>query len=138
MPAVLSDLARQQFLSGSINWTSDTFKIVAINATYTYGTTDHNLSDIASGERVFLSSASLASKTATNGLAGSAPLTQAAVAAGSTIVGYWLYKSTGTESTSTLIAFYDINKDSTAVYIVTDGGDVIFTPDPDTLAWFRL
>lgn len=134
----LADLAREEFLKADIDWLVDSFGIVAVKAPYAWNVAHHHLSDVPGGQRVFTSSGHLAGKTATNGYAHSSPLVQAAVPAGSTITGYWIYRDTGVEATSTLVAFYDSNHDSTAVNVPTNGGDVSFTPDPDTGGWFRL
>lgn len=115
---------REAFLAGDAAWDSDDFRVIVTDADYVFSTAHDNLDDVAAGGRVATSGA-LTSKTVTDGVADAADVTFAALAGGSTITGVLVYKHTGTESTSRLIAWYDTKADTTAINVATNGGDVV-------------
>lgn len=123
MANTLALSARQAFLSAGLDWSTNTIKVVAVTAAYTYSAAHANLSDVPAGTRV-ATSAALSSKTVTDGKADAADVTYTAVASGNTITRLWVFRDTGTETTSKLIVTYDTRSDSTALNIVTNGGDV--------------
>lgn len=102
---------------------------VAGNGAYTSGgfavdlTKDDNLDDIPSGARV-ATSGNLASKTVTNGVADAADVTWSAVSGDPSEL-VVIYKDTGVESTSRLIAYIDT---ATGLPVTPNGGDI-------TVAW---
>lgn len=109
------DKARQRFLEGSIAWLTDTIKVQLISLTNNSGTTLHTpnsgthqfLSDVASAARISTPQ-TLGSKTSTNGNAlGGSLVFPAVVPVGETIEAYIVYKDTGSDATSPLIAFVD-------------------------------
>jgi hypothetical protein len=126
MANALFDKAREGFLSGQINFSSDNIKAVLVDtALYTPSlTTNQYLSDIASGARV-ATSANLASKTVTNGVADAADITFSAVT-GASVEAIVLYKDTGTAGTSRLICYIDSGVGG--IPITPNGGDI-------TTAW---
>lgn len=126
--------ARKLLLEGSINWTSDTIKATLVKTAYTYSSAHDFIDDVVAGNRV--ATVTLASKTTTSAQADSADLTFSAVAAGSTVGGLWIWKDTGTESTSPLIAWFDTNASSSAINITTNGGDITVTVNAS--GWFTL
>jgi len=125
--------ARKLFLDGSIAFGTDTIKAV-LTKTYTYSSAHDYLDDVSAGYRV--ATATLASKTTTGGAFDSADPVFTAVASGSTVTGLWLYKDTGTDSTSPLIAWYDTNASSSAISIVTSGGNITITVAAS--GWFTI
>jgi hypothetical protein len=122
MANALYDKAREGFLSGQINFSSDNIKAVLVDtALYTPSLTTHQfLSDIASGARV-ATSANLASKTVANGVADAADITFSAVT-GASVEAIVLYKDTGTASTSRLICLIDSGVGG--IPITPNGGDI--------------
>lgn len=112
---------------------------VAGNGAYTSGgfaynlTSNQNLSDITAGARVATSSA-LASKTVTNGTADAADITLTAVTGDPSEV-VVIYKDTGTESTSKLIAWVDT---ATGLPVTPNGGDITISWDNGTNKIFTL
>lgn len=98
---------REGFLDGSIDWDTDNVKAVLVDtALYTVNLATHRfLSDIASGARV-ATSANLASKTVTDGIADAADFVFP-LATGASYEALVIYKDTGTASTSRLIAWID-------------------------------
>lgn len=135
MANALQAIARQQFLGGDTAWDSDTFKVVLLDNTYAYSAAHDFLNDVGAGARI-ATSAALASKTITDGYADAADVVFSALPAGDTIVALWVFKDTGVEGTSTLIAYYDTKADSTAISVPTNGGDV--TVQWNALGLFRL
>lgn len=125
----------QGFLSGDIDWASDTIKVLACNATYTVSTSTHQyLATVASGSRLSTSHA-LASKTVTNGIADAADVTFTAPTAG-TVTQLVIYQDTGTESTSALIAVIDT---ATGLPSTTNGTDnLLITWDSTSNKIFAL
>lgn len=125
--------ARKLFLDGDIDLLNDTIKVV-LTKTYSYSSAHDYLDDVTAGYRV--ATATLASKTTTGGAFDSADPTFSAVASGSTVTGIWVYKDTGTDSTSPLIAWYDTNASSAAISIVTSGGNITLTVSAS--GWFSI
>lgn len=126
--------ARKLFLDGSINFGSDTIKATLVKTAYTYSSAHDYIDDVSAGNRV--ATVTLASKTTTGGAFDSADLTFSAVAAGSTVGGIWLWKDTGTESTSPLVAWFDTNASSAAISIATNGSDITVTVNAS--GWFTI
>ena len=125
MANALYSKGRQGFLDGSIDFDTDDIRAILIDtADYTVNLSTHdNLDDVAAAARVATSDA-LASKTATDGTADAADKTFTAVS-GDTVEAIILYKHTGTESTSRLIAYIDTG---TGLPVTPNGGDI-------TVAW---
>lgn len=97
---------RQSFAQGAINWNSDTIKAVLVDTTYTFSASHANLSDVGSGARI--ATATLSGNTSTNGILNSnSPITWTGVTNSNQLTGFYIYKDTGTASTSTLIAWID-------------------------------
>ena len=117
----LYNAGRQGFLDGSIDWDTDDIRAILIDtADYTVNLSTHdNLDDIPGAARVAVSGA-LASKTVTAGVADAADVTFSAVT-GDQCEALVLYKHTGTESTSRLIAYID---DATGLPVTPNGGDI--------------
>lgn len=99
-PSAIAALA-----AAGINLVSDTIKVIALTAGYTYSSSHDNLDDVTGGARS--ATATLASKSLTAGVFDAADIVFTAVAAGSPITQLLIYKHTGTESTSTLILRID-------------------------------
>lgn len=135
MANALADSFRVALLNATINPISDNIKVVLVTSSYTFSAAHDNLDDIAAGYRI-ATSGNLASKTSVTGYFDSADVTFTAVAGGSTIVGLWVYKDSGTESTSKLMAWYDTNSASSAISVATNGGDI--TVSVNASGWFRV
>ena len=118
----LYDAARAAFLNGDIVWTNDDIRAILIDTgTYTVNLSTHDfLDDIPGGARVATSSA-LSGKTSAAGVADANDVTFSAVS-GATVEAVVLYKHTGTESTSNLIAYMDTGM--TGLPVTPNGGDI--------------
>jgi hypothetical protein len=134
MANILYNKARQRFLEGSINWNTDTIKAVLVDAgAYTVNAADEFYSSIAGGARISASVA-LASKTTTDGAADAADTTFIAVS-GTSIEAIVIFKDTGSDATSPLIAYID---SGTGLPITPNGGDIIVNWDNGTNKIFRV
>ena len=125
MSNALYPAARQQFLTAGISWTADTIKVMLVDSTYTYDSTDVFVSDLTGGAEVARSGA-LSTKTATDGIADADDVTFTAVT-GDPVAALVIYKDTGSDATSRLIAFIDTKSNSSAVAITPVGDDITIT-----------
>jgi hypothetical protein len=109
MANVLYDKGRQGFLEGSIDWDTDDIRGLIVDSTdYTQNLATHdNLDDIPAPGRVAVTTAFTA-KTVTDGIA-NATIPLLTAVAGDSCEYFIVYKHTGTDSTSRLIASYDIS-----------------------------
>jgi len=107
MANTLFDKARQRFLEAQLNWMTDTVKVILVDTgAYTPQTAIHEfLSDIPTSARI-AGPVTLTAKATTGGAADAADCTFTSVS-GASIEAIVLYKDTGTESTSPLIAYID-------------------------------
>ena len=135
MANALFDKARQRFLEGQFNWNTDTIKAVLVDTgTYTVNLSAHEfLSDIGTGARISTSGA-FTGKATTGGAADANDVTFTSVT-GASIEAIILYKDTGTDATSPLIAFIDT---ATGLPITPNGGDIIVTWDNGPNKIFKL
>jgi hypothetical protein len=98
---------RQKFLEGTIAWLTDTVKVMLVDtAAYTYSSAHEFLSDIPAGARVG-TAVTLTSKTSTNGVADGDDITFLALT-GAELEAVVIYKDSGVEATSPLIAWFDV------------------------------
>jgi hypothetical protein len=135
MANTLYDKGRERFLTANLNWSSDTIKAILVDTgAYTANFTTHEfLSDVSAGARI-AGPVTLGSKTTTGGAADAADITFSAVS-GTSIEAIILYKDTGAEGTSPLIAYIDT---ATGLPITPNGGDIIVTWDNGTNKIFKL
>jgi hypothetical protein len=136
MANALYDKARQGFLDGSIDWDTDTIKAVLIDeALYTVDLANHEfLSSVPSGARVGTPQ-TLTSKTATNGVADAADITFPTVPLHDPVEAILIYKDTGVEGTSRLMAY--INS-ATGLPVTPNGGDIAVQWDNGANKIFKL
>lgn len=121
MANALYDNGRESFLRGEISWNADDIKAVLVDtALYTVDLDAHQfLDDIPGGARV-ATSANLAGKTTTDGVADANDVTFPTVS-GATVEAVVLYQDTGVEATSRLIAYIDT---ATGLPVTPNGGDI--------------
>lgn len=121
MANTLFDNARQMFLEAQINWMTDTMKCLLVDTgAYTVQTATHKyLSDIATSARI-AGPVTLTAKSTVGGAADAADCTFTSVS-GPSIEAIVIYKDTGSESTSPLIAWIDT---ATGLPITPNGGDI--------------
>jgi hypothetical protein len=135
MAPALYDKGREGFLDGSIDWDTDDIRVILVDAAdYTVNLSTHDfLDDIPAGARVAVSSA-LTSKTVTAGVADAADVTFTSVT-GDPCEAIVIYKHTGTESTSRLIAYIDT---ATGLPVTPNGGNITIAWDSGANRIFKL
>jgi hypothetical protein len=135
MANALFDKGRQRFLEAQLNWGTDTIKAVLVDTgSYTPNLSAHEfLSDVSGGARIATSGA-FAGKTSTGGAADANDITFTSVS-GASIEAIIIYKDTGSDATSPLIAYIDT---ATGLPITPNGGDIIVTFDNGPNKIFKL
>ncbi|MBJ2162873.1 hypothetical protein IHV84_02650 [Acidovorax sp. IB03] len=134
MANALYTKGKEKILSGAINFTSDTIKVALVKSTYTQNlATDEFYTTISAG--VLGTPQTLAAKTVTGGALDADDVTWSAVTAGYTAKCVVLYKDTGAEATSPLLAFIDT---ITGFPLATNGGDVTVRWDNGAYKIFSL
>ena len=134
MANALYDTGRNAFLRGDLSWNSNTFKVVLLSRSYTSNLSTHQyLSSIPGGARVATSSA-LTTLFPGAGVADASDITFTSVS-GSQVTQFVIYRDTGVEATSQLVALFD-----TAINlpITPNGGDITLTWSNDTNRIFKL
>lgn len=108
MPNGIYDKGRQAFLDADIDWSADTIRCILVDTgAYTPDLTLHDfLDDIPGGARIG-TPVTLASKTSTNGVADAADISFTGLSSAPTIEALVIYKWTGVDATSALIAYVD-------------------------------
>ena len=136
MASFLYDKGREGFAKAGINWESDDIRAILVDsADYTVDSAAHDyLDDIPAPARVAVSAASLANKTATLGVCDADDLTVSSVS-GDQFEAIVLYKHTGTESTSRLIAYID---NYTGLPCTPNGGNITIAWPNDSNKIFKL
>lgn len=134
MANALYDSGRNAFLTGDIDWVADTIKVVLVDAAdYTVNLSTHDfLDDVPAGARV--ATATLASKTATAGVADAADTTFSGVS-GDVSEALVIYKDSGVEATSQLIAYIDT---ATGLAVTPNGGNILVQWDSGSNKIFKL
>ncbi|USV40908.1 hypothetical protein [Xanthomonas phage BUDD] len=127
--------ARQRFLEGAINWNTDTIRALLVDSgTYTVNLATHEfVTSIPAGARV-AGPITLTAKTTTDGAADAADAVFPTVS-GASIEAVVLYKDTGTEATSPLIAYIDI---ASGLPVTPNSGDINVVWDNGSNKIFRL
>lgn len=135
MANALFDSGREGFLAGDIDWDANNIKLVFIDhADDTPNvSTDDNLDDLLVAARV-ATSGNFASKTTTAGVADAADVTVNTVT-GDPFESINIYKDTGTESTSRLIAYIDV---ATGLPCTPGGGNISIVWDSGSNRIFKL
>ncbi len=135
MANALFDKGREGFLAGDIDWDANNIKLVFVDhaADTPAPATDDNLDDILAAARV-ATSGNFTGKTVTNGVADADDVTVSGVT-GDPFESIVIYKDTGVESTSRLIAFIDT---ATGLPLTPSGGDVTVAWDSGSNRIFKL
>jgi hypothetical protein len=135
MANALYDAGRQGFLDGSIDFDTDDIRVILVDtADYTVNLATHdNLDDVPAAARVAVS-ASLAGKSVTAGVADANDVTLNTVT-GDPSEALILYKHTGVESTSRLIAYIDT---ATGLPVTPNGGNITIAWDNGANKIFKL
>ena len=131
MAQALYGLGRDGFANALVNWTSDTINVALVGAGYSANmATDNWYSSVVAN--VIGVPVALASKSSALGVCNAANVTFAAISTGSTITQIVIYKSTGVNGTSLLIAREDVTSTP------TNGGTITLTWDSGASKIFQL
>ena len=134
MANALYNKAREGFAKAQINWEADTIKAVLVDSgAYTFSAAHQFISDVPSGARIS-SIQTLSGKTATDGACDANDLTFPSVS-GASIEVIIIFKDTGTEATSPVLANID---SGTGLPITPNSGDIIVTWDNGINKIFRV
>lgn len=134
MANALYTLAYKAFLEGSIAFLSDNIKINLVTSSYTPNLGTDQFLAIIPGGAIVATSANLASKTSTSGIANAANVTFSSIT-GSTVTYVAMYKDTGSSATSPLILLIDT---ATNLPVTPNGGDIVVQWDTGTNKIFTL
>lgn len=135
MANALYDTGRNGFLLGDIDWVADDIRAILVDtADYTVNLAHDFLNDIPAGARVATMAASLANKTASAGVADADDPTWPAVT-GDVSEAIVIYKHTGNEATSQLIAYID---SATGLPVTPNGGPIEIQWDNGANKIFKL
>lgn len=136
MANTLYDKARQRFLEAQIDWMSDTIKCMLVDTgAYTPNTSVHEyLSDIPTSARI-TPPVTLTNKSTAGGAADAADCTFTSVSSTENIEAIVIFKDTGDEATSPLLAYIDT---ATGLPIQPNGGDIIVTWDNGANKIFKV
>lgn len=134
MANALYDTGRNAFLTGDIAWGTDDIRAILVDtALYTVNLTTHDfLDDIPAGARI--ATVALTGESSSAGVADASDTTFPNVS-GATVEAVVLYKHTGVESTSQLIAYIDT---ATGLPVTPGGGDIVILWDNGTNKIFKL
>jgi len=135
MANALYDKGRESFLKGEISWNSNDIKAVLVDTgAYTLDIANHQfLSDIPGGARV-ATSANLAAKTTTAGVADCDDIVVALVT-GATVEAVVFYQDTGVAGTSRLIGYVDTGL---GLPFTPNGANITLTIDNGVNKLFKL
>lgn len=130
----LYDAGRDAFANGDIDWVNDDIRAILVDTNdYSVDLATHNaLDDIVSGARV--ATAALSGKSTSAGVCDASDVTFSTVS-GDQSEALVLYKHTGVESTSILIAYIDT---ATGLPVTPGGGDITITWDNGANKIFKL
>ena len=129
--------ARESYLTGGLDWSSDDIRVVLCDSGYTYSAAHDFLSDVPGGARLAVSG-SLTGKTTTDGVADADDVTFPTVAAGDTVTSLVVYKHTGTDATSNLILYMDETAAGAVINRLTDGNDIVVRWSNSATKIFKL
>lgn len=146
MASFLFDYARNQFLLGGLNWTvtpnPGAYSAYLIDSgTWTpQQATSQFLSEVTPGGARMAGPQNLTTTAPGAGVANASSITFPAVATSATTIdGLLIYRNTGTEATSTLIAWIDTDSGgSTHFPFAPNGSDVVITWDTGANKIFKL
>lgn len=135
MANALFNLGRGHFLDGDIDWSVDNIKLVFVDHLddTPVPATDEDLADILAAARVG-TSGNFAGKSSTAGVADATDTTVSTVS-GDQFESIVIYKDSGVEATSLLIAFIDT---ATGLPCTPNGGDITVQWDSGASKIFKL
>ncbi|MEA3401109.1 MAG: hypothetical protein U9R79_07695 [Armatimonadota bacterium] len=137
MANALFDYGRDEFLKGNIDWINDTINVILVDEgdDVPDPATDQNLEDILAAARVATGTLDNTAAPTTDGVADADDEVLSAVS-GDESESLVIYKDTGAEATSTLIAYIDTAGGTLPV--TPNGGDITIEWDSGANRIFKL
>jgi hypothetical protein len=133
MANVLYDSGREGFLDGTIDWDTDTIKVVLVDTgVYTFSAAHKFRSSSSAGE--VSTAQTLGTKTVTAGVADAADSAFPSVS-GATVEALIIYKDNGSAAADRLIAFID---SATGLPVTPNGGNINVQWDSGANRIFKL
>lgn len=128
--------ARELFATGQLSWLAGTLRAVMLPPGFEFDFTEQFLSDIGAGSRIAISD-ELTNRTATNGFLNASPIRFGAVSDSRLVAKVVIYKDTGVEDSSVLIAYFD-DEGIVGEPFVPEGVDYFLYPDATFGGFLRL
>lgn len=119
MAKTLYPKGAEKMLRGAINFEADTIKAAMLSTAYTYSIAHEFFSDVVA--HIVGTAQTLTGQTAAGGIFDANDAEFGAVAAGSTIGAFVIFKSTGVDSTSPLLIY---STEATGFPAATNGGTI--------------
>jgi len=129
-------LGKQGLLHGSFALDVDTMKLALISSSYVPDLSIHQYYSDVNGYLIGASQ-TMTGVSVANGVFNSSSVTFNAVAGGSEVRYFVIYKDTGVASTSPLLVLIDTTTGVTLPFN-TNGGDIVWAPDSGVNKIFRL
>lgn len=135
MANALFDSARASFLTGALDWSSDTIKACLVRG-YTFNAAHDFLDDVTgAGGTVVSTSSAFTGKTTTGGVADASDIVFSEAPAGAAIPAIIIYKDGGTDAERALILYGDTG---TGLPVTPDGSDITVVWSDSTTRIFKL
>ncbi len=136
MANALYESGRQGFLTGNVDWDTNTFALYLIDhGTDTPNTsTDDNVDDLGAGARIGAKGTMTANASSGGGVADATDVTLTAVS-GASAESINIFKDTGSEPSSTLVVFID---SATGLPVTPNGGNINIVWDNGANKIFKL
>lgn len=129
------DAARESFLKGLIDFSTDSIRAKLVSTAYTYSASHSTVADVAAS--TLSTSPALTSKTTTAGVANAASVTFTAVPGGTDGKAIVLYQHVAGDNTDKIICYIDQTSDS-SLPVTPNGGDIIVNWDTGANKIFKL
>lgn len=136
MPSQCYPGAREKFLTAQLSWLSGTYRALLLPEAYVPDFDDLFLADVFAGVRIAISDA-LTNRTATKGVASCDPIRWGTLADTRNAAKLIIFRDSGVEATSDLIAFCDTDKLQGAPLALV-GLDYFYIPNALDGGIFRL
>jgi len=134
MANALYDNGRNAFLNGDIDYTNDTIKMALVSGSYVPDLVDHDFFNDLSSSVIGIPQV-LSGKTTSAGVANCSDVNFGTITAGSVVQYIVLYKDSGSDSTSNLIALYDT---AVGIPFTTSGAEITIKIDTGASKLFKL
>ena len=135
MANALYDLARQAFLDGDLDWSANDIKVYLIDvADYTVNLATDQFANVIAAAAKVATSANLAGKTVTNGVADASDTVFTSVT-GDPCEALVIWQDTGNQATSRLIAYIDT---ATGLPVTPNGNNIDLIWDNGANKIFKL